>query len=104
MKKLMMFLVVASITVISQAASIKWSASNIYNGNTTDKINGGAAYLFVDDGSITADSVAAFLGNSSKTLAEKQTYLGNSLANTTTSSGAINYTTDVSLSDGSYDF
>jgi len=104
MKKLMMFLAVASIAVISQAASIKWSASNIYNGNTTDKISGGAAYLFVDDGSITADSVAAYLGGS-KTLSEKQTYLGNSLKSTTTSgTGTINLTTDVSLADGTYDF
>ena len=103
MKKIIMFLAVATIAGISQAASIKWSASNIFNGNTTDKINGGAAYLFAVDSSITAAAAQAYLSGD-KTLAEKQAYLANSVANTTTSSGAINYTTDVSLADGTYDF
>ena len=103
MKKMIMFLAVATIAGISQAASIKWSASNIFNGNTTDKINGGAAYLFAVDSSITAAAAQAYLSGD-KTLAEKQAYLANSVANTTTASGAINYTTDISLADGTYDF
>ena len=105
MKKMLMFLAVAVIAGISQAASIKWTASNIYAGNATDKIAGGAAYLFVADGSLSSADVKTYLGGDAA-LADKSSYLSSkSLANTTTTStGTISYTGDVTLADGNYDF
>ena len=45
MKKIMIALAVAAFAVVSQGAIIKWSASNIFAGNSTDKYTG-TAYLF----------------------------------------------------------
>jgi hypothetical protein len=47
MKKLMMAVAIVCATVCAQAAATKWSASNIYAMNSTDKVAAGTtAYLF----------------------------------------------------------
>ena len=45
MKKLMMALAAVAIAAGVQAAQIKWSAANVYAGNSTDKVLG-TAYLY----------------------------------------------------------
>lgn len=105
MKKLVMLLVVALAAVVAQASSVKWSASNIFNGNTTDKISGGAAYLFAVGGDVTSAGVSSFLSGTDS-IDAKNTFLSSkSVTSTKTSStGVINTTLDVSLADGTYDF
>ena len=53
MKKIMIALAIAAFAVVSQGASVKWSASNVYAGNTTDKYSG-TAYLF--DNAVTSQA------------------------------------------------
>ena len=45
MKKLMMALAAVAVAAGVQAAQIKWSAANVYAGNSTDKVLG-TAYLY----------------------------------------------------------
>ena len=51
MKKIMIALAIAAFAVVSQGASVKWSGSNVFAGNTTDKYSG-TAYLF--DSAVTS--------------------------------------------------
>ena len=51
MKKIMIALAIAAFAVVSQGAYVKWSASNVFAGNTTDRYSG-TAYLF--DSSVTS--------------------------------------------------
>ena len=48
MKKLLMFAAVATLALASQAANLNWTITNVFQpGSTTDKVNGGAIYLFL---------------------------------------------------------
>ena len=52
MKKLLMFAAVATLALASQAANLNWAISNVFQpGSTTDKVNGGAVYLFLTSAS-----------------------------------------------------
>ena len=43
-----MFVAVATVALASQAANLNWTISNVFQpGSTTDKVNGGAVYLFL---------------------------------------------------------
>ena len=78
MKKLMVAAAIALAAVASQAASINWSASNIYQpGSTADKIGAGSGLVFYFCAEEVASSaVAAALADTTTTLTEKTTYLG----------------------------
>ena len=48
MKKLLMFVAVATVALASQAANLNWTITNVFQpGSTTDKVDGGAVYLFL---------------------------------------------------------
>ena len=50
MKKLLTLAVVAATAGFAQAASLSWSGLNIYKpGSTTEKLSGGAIYLFITE-------------------------------------------------------
>ena len=45
MKKLMIALAAVALAAVAQAASVYWTATNVYAGNTTDKVSGIAYFL-----------------------------------------------------------
>ena len=45
MKKLMIALAAVALAACAQAATVSWTATNVYAGNTTDKISGVAYFL-----------------------------------------------------------
>ncbi len=75
MKKTITMAVVGMLATAVQAASVKWTATNVYAGNTTDKVSGVAYFLTTDVA--TVDSWASL-----KSASEFQTALN----------GVYNYT------------
>ena len=108
MKKLMVAAAIALAAVASQAASINWSASNIYQpGSTADKIasGNGLVYLFCTQ-EIASSAVVSALSSTETTLSEKTTFLGgNSIASTAlTADGKIGKTSAWDKAAGDYTF
>ena len=59
MKKLMLAVCAVAMVAIANAGMVKWTISNVYNGNTTD-LASGQVYLF-DNASVSATAIAAAL-------------------------------------------
>ena len=72
MKKLMFMLGVAVLAVTTQAATVTWTCSGVYAGNTSDTVSG-VAYLFLST-TAKSDVIAAMSG---KGAAAASTYLAN---------------------------
>ena len=70
MKKLMFMLGVAVLAVTTQAATVNWTCSGVYAGNTSDTVSG-VAYLFLST-TAKSDVIAAMSG---KGAATASTYL-----------------------------
>ena len=65
MKKLIVFLAAAAFAAVAQAASVQWTVTNIYKGNTTDKAlttDGYMVYLVNDATYSQADAASALAG------------------------------------------
>lgn len=108
MKKLMIVAAIALSAIASQAASVAWTVTNIYQpGSTADKIlNGnGLVYLFCAQEVGTSDVLSA-LSDTSTTLADKTSYLsGNSVASTAlTGDGKVSTSSVWSAAAGDYTF
>ena len=108
MKKLMIAAAIALAAVASQAASINWTASNIYQpGSTADKIGAGSGLVFYFCAEEVASSaVAAALADTTTTLTEKTTYLGTKSLDSAALdvAGKISHSTEWSKAAGDYTF
>ncbi len=85
MKKLMIALAAIAMAIGVQAASVKWTATNVYAGNSTDKV-GGVAYFLTTDMAST-DSWANL-----KTASEFQTALAGKYSWTPSTAGTYSIT------------
>lgn len=83
MKKLMITAAIVCAAALSQAASVKWSETNLYAGNSTTRYSG-TLYLF-DAGTTSVASLYAALGTSTDLTATMSASAINSMAITATS-------------------
>ena len=80
MKKMIIMVLVAACTIVSQAATCSWTVTNVYAGNTTDKSTGIAYFL-------TTDMLADAYSLSGKSAAEITTALGSAYSFKPTTAG-----------------
>ena len=105
MKKLIVILAVAACTVAAQAASVAWTVTNIYKGNTTDKAqttDGYMVYLINDATYSQSDAAAALAAGTltADTISSKAT-----ASSGLTADGKVSKTVDLgALADGNYQF
>ena len=98
MKKLIVFLMTACVIGLVQAASVSWTATNVYAGNST-KANGVVGYLFLTDQVTVAQAQAALTAGGSDLTAllakgltpETSTSAGKFTSSSTPSSVADSY-------------
>lgn len=102
MKKLIVVLAAVALAAMSQAASVSWTVSNIYKGNTTDKAlttDGYMVYL-VNDATYSRTDALSALEAGTLDVSGKAT-----VSSGLTADGKVNKTVDLgALADGSYTF
>ncbi|MBQ3809156.1 MAG: PEP-CTERM sorting domain-containing protein [Kiritimatiellae bacterium] len=108
MKKLVIAIAIGVAAIAVNAASVNWTASNIFQpGSTTDKIAAGSGlvYYFCAQETALAD-VSSALASTETTLAEKVSFLnGGSMDNAALDvAGKITHSTTWDKAAGSYTF
>ena len=105
MKKLIVVLAAVALTAVTQAASVNWTVTNIYKGNTTDKAattDGYMVYLINDAVYSQADAAAALAAGTltAATISSKAT-----TSSGLTADGKVQTTANLGdLADGDYQF
>ena len=108
MKKLVIAIAIGVASIAVNAASINWTASNIYQpGSTADKIgaDSGLVYYFCSQETALAD-VSAALASTETTLSEKVTFLNSGSMDSAAldAAGKITHATTWDKAAGSYTF
>ena len=105
MKKLIVVLAVVACAVAAQAATVAWTVTNIYKGNTTDKAQTTDGYMvyLINNATYSQSDAAAALAAGTLT---KDIISGKATASSgLTAAGKVSTDADLgSLADGSYKF
>ena len=105
MKKLIVVLATVALATVTQAASVAWNVSNIFKGNSTDKVqttDGYMVYLISDATYSQSDAAAALAAG---TLTESFVSGKATASSGLTAAGKVATTADLgSLADGEYTY